>query len=105
MSDQPPTSDYESKRDKILNELSLGLFDDDVEEGSKAERELNYAKQDIDKLVQQERLKAKIEELNHVTVCSLGDEEGAWYEPDEGYQQTIESRRADLTKQLKEYED
>jgi len=51
-----------------------------------------------------EVLEARIDELEHVTVCEVGDEIGAWYEPDEGYQKTIPSRLAELRATLRKSE-
>lgn len=45
-------------------------------------------------------LRERLDEVDHITVCELDGENGAWYEPDEGYQQSISSRRSDLTQQL-----
>lgn len=101
--DEEATSEYERKRDEILDGFDLYTTSHyDAHDGRALDREAT--EQAIDTLVQQERLVAKIEQANEDFERLLKN-----YEATDDYNlkisaNVLEMRIRDLTKQLKEYE-
>jgi len=100
MSNSPTTSVPEDI-DKALDNLIDWMLGHDDEELTnidfrKAKREVLTT---VESYGDRRELEGRIDEHNHITVCEIGDELGAWYEPDEGYQIPLYKRQEQLQSQ------
>jgi hypothetical protein len=95
--------------DKIMKDIEQAFIEIYIDiaynfyfEGSSEEEEReddqapNYVRTKILPIVKEIERRARIDELNHISVGKLGNEVGAWYETEDGYQTKISNRISEL---------